>query len=384
MKTQRISSIDAMRGLVMILMVLDHVRDFFHETALTQSPTDLATAGPGLFATRWITHLCAPVFVFLTGVSAYLSFVRRGDRPAFRKHLLTRGVLLILMDLTLVSFGIWFDPKFQVILFNVLAAIGTGLIILALLLSLSARTLAFIGLAVIVLHGGVTFLLPEGSPLRIALTPLFGSTAFPLGVTTMIIGYPPIPWSGILLTGFGLGELFLRPATTGRQWLTIGLAALAAFVVIRLINGYGDPSPWQFMDRPGYTVLSFLNVTKYPPSLDFTLLFLGLMFILLPLMQPTNRFTGILSIYGKVPLFYFLTHWYLIHPLLLAFILAEGFAWSDLVFGFRFGRPETFTGYSLWVVYLVWAVTVMVLYPICRWYYRYKSAHPEKRWLRYL
>ncbi|RYZ20686.1 MAG: DUF1624 domain-containing protein [Chitinophagaceae bacterium] len=384
----RIRSLDIVRGLVMIIMALDHTRDLLHVSSITQQPTDLATTTPALFFARWITHLCAPTFVFLSGASAFLSLQRRGDRAAARRFLFTRGLSLILLEFTLVNFGIWFDIRFGVLLFDVIATIGTGFIVLGLLLNASVRTIAIVGLSIIFLHDAALMLpIAEGAPLKKILMPLFGPAAYSLGGgRTFVMGYPPIPWLGILLTGFAAGRLFLR-TETGRKrlFIRIGLSSLALFLLLRGLNIYGDTVPWQAQKNTVYTILSFLNVSKYPPSLSFTLAMLGIMFLLLAATEGARgKGAAIATVYGRVPLFYFIVHWYLIHPILFVILALQGYSPADYRFGFNFGRPEGPSGVSLGWIYVLWIVVVIALYPLCRWYGRYKAAHPEKAWLRYL
>ncbi|RYZ20916.1 MAG: DUF1624 domain-containing protein [Chitinophagaceae bacterium] len=385
---ERIRSIDIVRGIVMIIMALDHTRDLLHITSITQQPTDLATTTPALFFTRWITHLCAPTFVFLSGTSAYISMRNRNNIAATRRFLLTRGLWLIVLEFTLVNFGIWFDLHFNVFLFDVIATIGTGFVVLSLLLKASARTIALIGLGIIFLHDLAPLVpLAEGSLGKQILMPLFGPAAYPFGDGKLfVMGYPPIPWLGILLTGFAAGRLFARaPEDRKRLFTRIGLAALALFLLIRGLNVYGDTAPWHPQKSALFTVLSFLNVSKYPPSLSFTLAMLGLMFLLLAATERLNgRFARFATVYGKVPLFYFLVHWYIIHPILFVIVFLQGYGLSDLEFGFNFGRPKAPSGVGLELIYLIWVGVVLLLYPLCRWYGRYKAAHPGRRWLRYL
>ena len=385
---KRVENIDFIRGLVMILMTLDHTRDLLHVTSVTQQPTDLSTASPILFLTRWVTHLCAPTFVFLSGVSAYISIKRENGVAVKANFLLTRGLWLIVLDFTLINFGVWFDVHFDVFLLDVLSAIGFGFIMLRLLANRSLKTIAATGLAILFLHN-LTDLIPAapGLPLyeRIALA-FLRPDAFPLHAgKTLIIGYPPLPWVGILLTGFAAGSLLKLPETKRRTiFLKVGVLAIGAFIILRLINSYGDPIPWSAQKSGLYSLLSFLNVAKYPPSLDFSLLFLGIMFVLFAALGGIkNKYTDILRTYGKVPLFYFLVHWYVIHPLVFLMAWLQGFKTSQFVFGTSFGRPVG-SGLSLWGVYTVWLAVVVALYPLCRWYSRYKEAHREKAWMRFL
>jgi uncharacterized membrane protein len=385
---KRIQSIDIVRGIVMIIMALDHTRDLIHTTSVTETPTNLQTTTAALFFTRWITHFCAPTFVFLSGASAFLSFSRKNDLAASRRFLLTRGLWLFVVEFTLVNFGVWFDIHFNVFLFDVIATIGFGFIILSLLLSVPARTILWIGVAIIFLHNLSVYIPSVGNsmPGKIMMS-LLAPSAFPFGQGKLfIMGYPPIPWLGIMLTGFGAGRFFLlEPQRRKSLFLKIGLAALALFVIVRLINVYGDSFPWAHQKTMLFTFLSFINVTKYPPSLVFCLLTLGGMFLLLALTETIqNRFTKIASVYGKVPLFYFIIHWYIIHPIMFVIVLLQGYKPSDMVFGTSFGRPAGPSGVNLLYIYLIWIAVVILLYPICKAYGRYKERHPEKWWLRYL
>jgi uncharacterized membrane protein len=201
-----------------------------------------------------------------------------------------------------------------------------------------------------------------------------------------VMGYPPIPWLGIMLTGFAAGKLFQRPGIERKRiFLRIGLASIALFVIIRAINIYGDSVGWRHQPTALFTFLSFMNVTKYPPSLVFCLVTLGIMFLILSLVEgTTNRFAKITITYGQVPLFYFLIHWYILHPIMFMIVFLQGYKTSDLLFGFNLGRPKGTSGVSLWYVYLIWILVVIMLYPLCKLYGKYKENHKEKKWLRYL
>ncbi|GAB3704779.1 DUF1624 domain-containing protein [Spirosoma flavus] len=384
---KRNNSIDIMRGLVMIIMPLDHVRDLLHITSLTQSPTDLTTTTPALFFTRWITHLCAPTFVFLSGTSAFLSMNAKNDLAASRRFLLSRGIWLVLVEFSVVNFGIWFDPDFDVLIFEVIAAIGIGFLILSTLLKLPPRTVGLVGLMIVVLHALAGLIPAPQNVLLKALMALFSPTAFPYaGSKLFLIAYPPVPWLGIMLIGYGAGYFF-ESTENGQQriFLKIGVLSLGFFVALRVMNLYGDPVPWSSQKNLLYTFLSFINVTKYPPSLQFCLLFLGIMFLILSRLQSLKSgLTDWVSVYGKTPLFYFLVHWYLIHPLVFVMVFLQGFKSSDLVFGSNFGRPKTGSGVELWVIYLIWALIVLAMHPLCRWYGSYKKRHKEQTWLRYI
>jgi len=384
---KRIYSIDIARGLVMIIMALDHTRDLLHTDAMIHNPTDLKTTTPILFFTRWITHLCAPSFVFLSGTSAWLSLQRRADPRDSRRFLLTRGIFLILLELTVINFCIWYDIHFRTVLIQVIAAIGFGFIGLALLYNLSPKNLGIIGLLIIFLHDLLRLLPMSSNPiLQFAGALFLGGGMIKIGGTALVIGYPALPWLGIMLAGFALGPQFALPYDIRKKHLRrLGIIALGFFILLRAANIYGDPSPWTVQKNAVYTFLSFINVSKYPPSLLYTLIMLGLLLLFLSFIDgKENTVTRIASVYGKVPMFYYLIHWNLIHLLMLAMVFLQGFRTDQLVFGpFQFGRPPG-SGISLPWVYLVWISVVASLYPLCIWYGRYKALHPEKRWLRYL
>ena len=386
---KRIYSIDFTRGLVMILMVLDHVRDLMHVTSVTQNPVDLSTTTPALFFTRLITYLCAPIFVFLAGTSAYISFNNRHTPAESKKNLIKRGLWLILLEFTLVNFGVWFDLGFHTWLFQVIAAIGLGFIILSFMLRLSPAIIGITGLTIMLGHNLLPFVPLEGFPiLKTILSPLFATTAFPLtSQITFVIGYPPVPWLGIMLVGFASGKLFeMADNKRSTTFLKIGLGALVLFTVLRFINIYGDPSLWTSQKNNLFTFLSFINVTKYPPSLLYSLVTLGIMFLILAFAdQVRNNFTNFVSIYGKVPLFFYLIHWYIVHPLLIAIMFLQGFSWPEMDFASgNFGRPKGVeSGLQLWAIYIIWIAVVLILYYPCRKYSIYKAGQ-NKWWLKYI
>ena len=386
---KRIDSIDFTRGLVMIIMALDHVRDLMHTTALTQEPTNLETTTAGLFLTRWITHLCAPTFVFLSGTSAFISLKNNPDIQSGRKFLISRGLWLILLEFTVITLGLWADIKFRMMVFQVIGAIGLGLICLSFMLKLSAKTIGIIGLTIILGHNllqGVSF--NDNIPLRVFWAFLFRLDVFPVTPNfTFAVLYPFIPWFGIMLTGYACGQVFLLEEKKRRRTLLLtGLSVLAFFVILRFANFYGDPIPWKSQKSPLFTFLSFISIFKYPPSLLYTSLTLGIMFLTLAAADGVrNRFVSIVSVYGKVPLFYYILHWYLIHSLMFLLIFYQGFSWKELPFGaFQFGRPPANSGVELPYIYMIWAFVVITLYPLCKWYNGYKAAHREKKWLRYI
>jgi uncharacterized membrane protein len=416
---KRIASIDIARGLVMVIMALDHTRDLLDSWSRTHSPTDLAVTTPLLFFTRWITHFCAPAFVFLSGTSAAIQLTRSTDRNTTRRWLLRRGLILIAVEFTIVNVGISFDLKFRFFIFEVIATIGAGMILLSLLSRLPMRWLLPITALIFFGHDLLPFPPPmamaaPNSSLAFNILRTFGWSpgAFQPNPNLMIVvAYPIIPWLGIMLTGFIAGRWFERPAPERKRlFLSAGLIALGLFVLLRFINAYGDPDPWSAQKSPLFTLLSFLNVTKYPPSLLFSLLTLGGLFLVLaaaerpapcqavaqqpasnpsdsqslPSGQPANPLSRILSIYGRVPLFYFIVHFYLIHLLVILVAFAQGFTLTKISFGaFQFGPPVTAGSLPIWCIYPIWIAVVTIMYPLSRSYGRYKSSHPEKKFLRY-
>ncbi|MBF4492016.1 DUF1624 domain-containing protein [Flavobacterium sp. MR2016-29] len=385
---KRLPSIDIVRGIVMIIMALDHVRDLMHIDSITQGPTDLATTTPLLFFTRWITHLCAPTFVFLAGTSVYLSLKNKNNLQETRQHLLKRGLFLLLLEFTVFNFGLFFDIGFHTLLFEVIATIGFGFIVLSFLLKVRSQILGSIGLVIIFCHN-LLALIPfsENSVLKTILSPLFGPVVFPFSGRVFIMGYPPIPWLGIMLIGFAAGKFFeLAEEQRKKIFAKVGLSALALFVVLRFINVYGDPALWAVQKNAIFTFLSFMNVNKYPPSLLFGLITLGIMLLLLAFAdQLNNGIKKATSVYGKAPLFYFIVHFYVVHILTLIMLFMQGFNWSQFEFATgTFGRPKDLvSGVALWAIYLIWIFVVTLLYKPCQWFGNYK-AHNKYWWLRYI
>jgi uncharacterized membrane protein len=386
---KRIESIDITRGLVMVIMALDHVRDFMHTTSMSHDPVNLQTTTPLLFMTRWVTHLCAPAFVFLSGISVYLSLKRTNNTQEARKFLLTRGFWLIFLEFTVINFALWFDIHFRFVILEVIGAIGISFIILSFMLKVPSRIIGLIGIVIIFGHNLLQGISISQNPAAIFFSSvLFRPALMPItSGLSFFTAYPVIPWLGIMLAGFACGEFFeLSPEKRKIVFLKLGGTALSLFIIIRLLNFYGDPAKWTEQKSSVFTLLSFLNTTKYPPSLLFTLLFTGLVFLFLSIFEKAgNRFTGILSVFGKVPLFYFIVHLYIIHAVMFVMLYIQGFSTNDFLFGmFNNGRPKTGGGVELYIVYLIWIGVVLLLYPACKWYSDYKEKHRENKFLRYL
>lgn len=379
----RVDAIDMLRGLVIVLMVLDHVRDFFH-IAANQNPTDPTTSWWLLYVTRWVTHLCAPTFVLLAGTSIFFQKANGKAPSVLPRFLVTRGLWLLLLEATLVTFGFNFGEPF--LFLQVIWAIGFGMICMAVLTRLPTPAVLALGIAIIALHGFAQQ--PSaGAAGLLGLVRLLMLSPGPVPGAPVLVMYPALPWLGILCLGYGLGPLFrLPPAERRPRVAALALALLAGFAVLRVLNGYGDPVPWTAQAEAGRTVMSFLNISKYPPSPDYVMATLGVslsLFLLLERLRgPIAR---ILLDFGRTPLFTYLAHIYLAHGLMLATAIA-------------FGRPEAATntvakvlldaggppwGFSLAVVYAVWALVVAMLIPLSRWFAGVKRRRRDW-WLGYL
>ena len=379
----RLPGIDRMRGLVIVLMALDHVRDFFNVDALFFDPTDLTRTYPALFLTRFVTHYCAPTFVLLAGVSAFLHGRKLNDRGALARFLLTRGVWLILLDAIVVS-PVWALELGRFHLAT-LWAIGCSMIALAGLVFLPLRAVLLIGVLILVSHN---LLDPLHAASFGAWAPLWSMLhepgALPFGLPGGV-SYPVLPWTGIMALGYGLGPVFLEPASArARQLTLLGLASIALFLLLRGTNFYGDPHPWGQQRDSMMTALSVLNVSKYPPSLLYALVTLGSALLLLPAMERFGGFAGeVLATFGRVPLFIYLLHLYAAHAAAVALFLTEGFDFAQLRgFGAQ-AAPPAGLGLSLPATYAAWILIMAALYPACRWFANVKRRRHDW-WLSYL
>ncbi|MBL7932335.1 MAG: DUF1624 domain-containing protein [Bacteroidia bacterium] len=387
-KTYRIKSIDFVRGLVIVIMAIDHVRDLLHINSFSQDPLDLKTTTPLLFMTRWITHLCAPTFVFLAGTSAYLMSLQQNDLNKTRKFLLTRGLWLILLELTVINLGVWSDFKFRTFLLQVIFAIGSGFCLLALFLKLRIRTLGVLALVIIFSHDLLTGLKIENNQtLEFIRTLFFDRGFFKISEDRgIMVAYAAIPWFGIMLLGFVFGKVFTQSDQQRKKSLLLaGLTTLGLFLLLRSVNIYGDSRHWSVQDSFLYSVFSFIDVSKYPPSLLYTCITLGIMFFALRLADAEdNVFVNFFRTFGKVPMFFYILHWYIVHVSMYIMVFMQGYSGSDIPLGImQFGRPEG-AGMSLGFVYLYWFFLIVCMYPLCRWYGNYKDSHPSKVWLKYL
>jgi uncharacterized membrane protein len=387
----RIESIDVLRGIIMIIMALDHTRDYFHESAILQDPTNLSTTTAPLFFTRWITHYCAPVFMFLAGISAYL-FGQHKRIGQLSKYLLSRGLWLVVFEIVVMSFIMTFNPTYNLILLTILWAIGWSMVVLSLLVHTGTKGVLLIGLVLIFGHNVFDlFESTRGGNGNVLLQLLVTNrgTAIPLLPNhLLLIGYAILPWTGVMAIGYALGSLFRGSVDLvyRKKLLTrIGLAATLLFIVLRIVGIYGDPNPFEQQGTAIKSVISFFNVTKYPPSLQFICMTIGpAMIVLAYLENIKNGITKFFLVYGKVPFFYFALHFLTIHLLETIIFFASGHSISQAVdpaspFVFR---PSNF-GFGLPVTYLMWITVVLLMYYPCRWFGKYKQTH-QKWWLSYL
>jgi uncharacterized membrane protein len=390
-RSGRFASVDVVRGLVMVIMAIDHTRDYVHSAAMAFPPEDLSRTTAVIFFTRWITHFCAPVFMFCAGLGAWFRLERGGTTFDLSRFLWARGLWLVLLEFTLVRLGFFFNLDYSVVFLLVFWALGMSMMALGLLVHLPYRVLLAVSVGLIALHN-----LADGvnaasfGAFRWVWQVMHQQALIPTRGPAVFVAYPLVPWIGVMAAGFCAGRVYRLPPELRRTVLIrLGLALTIAFVVIRGLNVYGDPRPWTPQPRPLFTLLSFLNCTKYPPSLSFLLMTLGPAIAFLGWIdrsRPGERHP--LVVFGRVPFLYFMLHIPLIH---LAAIALTWLRYGAAPFLFvpppTLGTPrQTFPsdyGWSLWVVYAVWLGVVLALYPVCLWFARLK-ARRGNWWLSYL
>ena len=399
---RRIDSIDLLRGIVMVVMMLDHTRDFIHNAAQQFDPTDLSRTNVALFLTRWITHFCAPVFVFLAGTSAYLQFARGKSKPDLSRFLVTRGIWLIVLELTVVRLGVIFSFDVRMLGFlQVIWVIGVSMIVLGALIYLPVKVVGGFGLLMIVLHNlldGIRVASWRGpeSPVPSLSDKLwlllhqpfeaFPIAGFPSPVVFVV--YPLIPWIGVMAAGYAFGAVYQLDAQRRRRLLLIvGGVVTALFIVLRAINVYGDPAQWSTQKNALYTLLSFVNTTKYPPSLLFLLMTLGPAILALAVFERGDgrgRIREFFVTFGRVPLFFYLLQWPVAHTISIVLHLAFGKPTQWLFqspIDWMGGVPNM--GFNLAVVYACWIGGVLLLYPVCKQFAELKRIRKDW-WLSYL
>jgi len=396
-----VDSVDLLRGLIMVIMMLDHTRDFVHFQAAAFDPTDVARTYPLLFFTRWITHFCAPVFVFLAGTGAYFQEMRGKPKRELSTFLVTRGIWLIVLELAVLRVIIFFNFDYPVLLglLQVIWVIGWSMIVLAAVIHLPMRVIVVLSLAMIFLHDAldgirVTSWNGPGSPV-----PGFGASLwkvlhqpgviFPFGFPgpAVLVLYPLIPWIAVMAVGYAFGSLYRLDRVERRRILIrLGTAMTLGFIVLRAINLYGDPAPWSAQTATVKTALSFLAVSKYPPSLLFLLMTLGpaMLFLAWAEGRERGKLARIFIVYGRVPLFFYLLQWITSHTLALVAGRIAGKPTDYLFSNIAFSPPwAPGSGFGLAMVYALWILGVILLYPLCRWYAGVKARRHDW-WLSYL
>lgn len=391
---KRIESIDIIRGLAMVIMALDHARDYFHITAFTDDPLNLATTTPLLYFTRWITHFCAPIFVFLSGTSVYLQSLRK-TKKELSAFLIKRGLWLIFAEIVIITLGWTFNPFYNFIPLQVIWAIGISMVILGLAIRLPYHLILALGLVIVLGHNLLD--IPEAAP---GFKAGFWWDLLHHGHFTaylympnhfFVIVYPFLAWTGVMMLGYCAG-IFYSPKYTAEQRrkiiTSIGLGLILFFIVLRFTNLYGDLHEWSAQKNSLYNFFSFMKVHKYPPSLLYLCITIGPALLLLAFMEKIkNGFTNIMVVFGRTAFFYYIIHIYLIHLIGAIVFFAKGNSMQQAIDSMQ-NLPFMFLipghGFGLAVVYGIWAAVIIILYPLCKWYDKYKTRHKEKWWLSYL
>jgi uncharacterized membrane protein len=396
---QRVDSIDLLRGLVMVIMMLDHTRDFFSAEQFQFDPTNLDRTSIALFLTRWITHFCAPVFFFLAGTGAYLRRARGATPRELSWFLVSRGVWLIVLELTIIRALITFDvlPR-GVLIGQTIWALGWSMIALAGLIHLPLRAVGAFGVVMILVHNAFDGIeVPPcvpGQPvcsvgdMLIRVLHVQGPIVLSADGPMFLALYPLIPWIGVMAAGYAFGRLYTMDGEARRRMLIrLGGAIVVLFVVLRATNLYGDFSKWSAQPRgAAFTVLSFLNLSKYPPSLLYLCMTLGPAILLLAFLERERR--GRLGMalvhFGRVPLLFYVLQWIFAHGVAFAAFAATGKP-TEALFIFHNNPPEVLAraGFPLAIVYVFWIIGVLALYPICKWYADVKRRRNDW-WLGYL
>ena len=399
--SRRIDSVDLLRGVIMVIMMLDHTRDFVHRDAFAFDPTDVTRTYPILFFTRWITHYCAPIFVFLAGTGAYFQRMRGKPLGELSKLLLTRGLWFIALELLVFRVVIFFNVDVTALLsfLQVIWAIGWSLIVLAAVVHLPLRVIVAMSVAMIALHNTldgiqVTTFAGPGTPV-----PGFGASLwkilhqqgmiFPFGSSgpPVLVMYPLIPWIGVMWAGYALGSLYERSEPERRRaLLQLGAALVVGFILIRAVNIYGDPSRWSVQPTLVKTMLSFLAVSKYPPSLLYLLMTLGPALMFLGAFDRGARgvVARVFITFGRVPMFFYVLQWITAHSLAIVVTKLAGkptdFLFGNIVVG---PPPPPGFGFGLGTVYTLWILGLFLIYPLCVWFAGVKARRRDW-WLSYL
>lgn len=368
----------------MVIMALDHTRDYFHQSFVLADLTDPTQTTLSVYFTRWVTHFCAPAFSFLAGISAFL-VGKRKTKAELSAFLLKRGLWLAALELTIVSFAWYFDIQFRNMDMAVIWSLGISMIFLSGLVYLPVNIILLFSCLLILGHNLFDNVHFNGS---ILWSILHEFANFKLSDNLQLnVVYPIVPWIGVMSLGYCLGKFYDQSVDAGKRkrlFNTLGATALILFVLIRWINLYGDPMKWESYGVATQTIMSFLNLTKYPPSLLYLLLTLGSTLLFLANSENwRGRLVGFFSTFGRVPFFYYIIHLYFIHTLGMLVAELTGYGWR-LMIQSSFDVDLQDFGFDLWVVYLIWIGIVLALYPLCRMFDSYKKKHKEKWWLSYL
>lgn len=373
----RLQSVDMLRGLVMIIMALDHIRDY--TTMYHFNPEDLSQTTFPLFMTRWVTHFCAPVFMFLAGVGAGLGEINGKTKKQLSHFLWTRGLWLILLEFTVVRLGWTFNFTNTTVFLQVIWALGMSMLSLAALIYVPKRWLLIFGLILVFGHNLLDGIAPETFG---ALAPIWKmihvDSVFQFGPVMFVAKYPMIPWIGVMSLGYVFADLYrLGEKLRQRRMLMLGLFTTLLFIAIRGLNLYGDPNPWQVQSSVSMTIASFLNTNKYPPSLSYLLMTLGPSIILLVVFERISGwFTRMLVVFGRVPMFFYIVHLYAIHVLAVVLGAFQGFSFGQMARLFRYLPPDY--GFNLTATYIFWLLLIISHFYLCRSYMLFKKGkkHP--------
>ena len=384
---KRIQSIDLLKGLVMVVMALDHTRDYFHFSAFYFDPTDPAHATLPIFFTRFITHFCAPAFSFLAGMSAFM-IGKRKSKAALASFLFKRGLWLVFIELTIVNFAWYFDVQFRNPGLLTIWALGISMLFLSALIYLPQKVILWFSIILIAGHNLLDTVHFKGNEFWSILHE-FGM--FPISKDyQFIVAYPIIPWIAVMSLGYYFGGFYNTDFSheKRRKLLnTLGFSALALFIVLRLTNFYGDSNLFRNYNTLSQDLISFFNPSKYPPSLLYLLMTLGFTLVFLANAENLKgKAVNFFCTFGRVPFFYYIIHLYVIHLAAMGYAQLAGFGWDKVILEGWITELPRMKGYgvSLIWVYLIWASIILVLYPICKWFDNYKTNHKEKWWLSYL
>ena len=383
----RVQSLDLLKGLVMVIMAIDHVREYFHYSAFWFDPTDPTKSTLPIFFTRFITHFCAPIFCFLAGTAAFM-VGKRKSKTELSGFLLKRGLWLIFIEMTVVNFGWFFDIYFRSPGLLVIWSLGISMIVLAVLVHLPRKIILLFSLLLILGHNFLDTVHYNGN---VWWAILHEATVFNVtkGVEFTVL-YPIIPWIAVMALGYYFGAYYDKSFDSEKRkklFNKIGILAIAAFVILRFSNVYGDPIPYKVYGILSKDLMSFFNPSKYPPSLEYLLMTLGAAFLFLANGEKLKgKIVDFFSTFGRVPFLYYIIHIYFIHLLAMLFAQLSGFGWRFIIMEDWITEMPRFRGYGfpLWVVYTVWIFVIVLLYPLCKKIDTYKQAHKDKWWLSYL